>query len=117
MLNNAPVQLGIKIISAIYDKTPVDDLKNLCDNIRGKDQNVVIVFGTSADDKASLVCAASKNAVEKGIDCGIIIREASSVVGGKGGGRKDMAQAGGKDITKLNDAIAKAVTVIKDMIK
>lgn len=64
-----------------------------------------------------LLYAATKGAVEKGIDCGAIIKETVKLVGGGGGGRKDMAQAGGKNPDALGEALKVAVEMAQEMIK
>jgi alanyl-tRNA synthetase len=62
------------------------------------------------------IVSATTAAVERGADAGRIVREAAQAAGGNGGGRKDMAQAGGKDIAKTSEALQKASTVAKEMI-
>ena len=59
---------------------------------------------------------ASKSAVEKGVHSGNIIREITAVAGGKGGGKPDMAQGGGKDASKIDEALVKAAEVIKSQL-
>jgi alanyl-tRNA synthetase len=60
---------------------------------------------------------ASKEAINKGIHCGKIIKEVSAIAGGGGGGRPDMAQAGGKNIEKLHEAVAKTYEVVESLVK
>lgn len=60
---------------------------------------------------------ASKDAVSKGIHCGKIIKEVASIAGGGGGGRPDMAQAGGKLPDKLNEAIEKVFEIVENIVK
>jgi alanyl-tRNA synthetase len=107
---------GIKIISGVLDGKSDDEMRALSDAIRAKDQNTVVLFGSNADGKAVLLFAATNNAVKKGIDCGKIIKDVSMLVGGGGGGRKDMAQAGGKSPDGLADAIKQAVSMASKMI-
>jgi alanyl-tRNA synthetase len=59
----------------------------------------------------------NKDAVDKGVHAGNIIREVAKIAGGGGGGRPDMAQAGGKDVSKINEALAYAKTVVEGQIK
>ncbi|HNW27219.1 MAG TPA: alanine--tRNA ligase [Spirochaetota bacterium] len=106
---------GVTIVSHTFNGMGADELRNLSDAIREKDQNAVVLFGSIADDKALLLFAATNNAVKKGIDCGKIIKEAATLVGGGGGGRKDMAQAGGKSPEGLEGAITKAVSMAREM--
>jgi alanyl-tRNA synthetase len=71
------------------------------------------VLGGEFGGKAGLVALVSKDAVERGLSAGSIIREIAPIVGGGGGGRDDMAQAGGKDPSKLDEALAAARTAIE----
>ena len=64
-----------------------------------------------------LLYAATNKAVEKGIDCGKLVKDTVGIVGGGGGGRKDMAQAGGKDASGLQKAVDEAVRIASAMIK
>jgi len=106
---------GVTIVSQTFNGMGADELRNLSDAIREKDQNAVVLFGSTADGKALLLFAATKSAVKKGIDCGKIIKEAAKLVGGGGGGRTDMAQAGGKSPEGLKEAIGKAVSMAREM--
>ena len=107
---------GIKIISSVFDGVDVNGLRDLSDAIRSKEQNSVVLFGSAVDGKAMLLYAATKGAVIKGVSCGQTIKETAKLVGGGGGGRPDMAQAGGKNPAGVKDAIAEAVKIVKEMI-
>jgi len=107
---------GTKIIAQSFKDVDVNLLRNLSDDIRSKEQDSVVLFGAQSGDKALLLFAATKKAVEKGLHCGNIIKEAAQIVGGGGGGRPDMAQAGGKNPANLEEAISKAQSIAKDMI-
>ncbi|MBP5179834.1 MAG: hypothetical protein J6127_00895, partial [Clostridiales bacterium] len=67
-------------------------------------------------DKVLFTAMATKDAVEKGAHCGNIIREAAKICGGGGGGRPDMAQAGGKDASKIGDALTAALDTLRSQI-
>lgn len=77
------------------------------------DQPSAVVLGGEFGGKAGLVALVSKDAVERGLSAGSIIREIAPIVGGGGGGRDDMAQAGGKDPAKLDEALAAARSAIE----
>ena len=87
----------------------------LSDSIRERVQNSVVCFGSDIEAKAMLLYAATNKAVEKGIDCGKLVKETVGIVGGGGGGRKDMAQAGGKDAANLEKAVDEAVKLAEKM--
>ncbi|HQP48690.1 MAG TPA: alanine--tRNA ligase [Spirochaetota bacterium] len=116
MIGNALLVNGVKIISQPFKGVAIDELRDLSDLIRSKEQESVVLFGSDVDDKALLLFAATNNAVKKGIDCGGIIKAASKILGGGGGGRKDMAQAGGKSPEKLDDALREAASTAKNML-
>lgn len=107
---------GVKIISRVFKDIDVDTLRALSDSIRERVQNSVVCFGSDTGGKAMLLYAATNKAVEKGIDCGKLVKETVGIVGGGGGGRKDMAQAGGKDAANLGKAIEEAVKLAEKMI-
>ncbi len=117
LIKNAPVVNDIKIISNTYKNVDVNKLRELSDAVRSKDENSLICFGSNINGKAILMCAATKKSLEKGVDCGSIIKDISKIVGGGGGGRKDMAQAGGKDPSKLEEAVKRGVEIAESMIR
>ncbi len=89
-------------------------LLDLANRVQSKvDQPSVVVLGGEFGGKAGLVALVSKDAVERGLAAGSIIREIAPIVGGGGGGRDDMAQAGGKDPSKLDEALAAARAAIE----
>jgi len=108
---------GIKLIAEKFDNVTADDLRTLADMIRNKEPDSVVLFGSSCEGKASLLCAAAKSAVDRGADAGGIIKAIAPIVGGGGGGRKDMAQAGGKNPAELSKALAEGIVKLKAMIK
>jgi alanyl-tRNA synthetase len=114
---NAVEVSGIKVIAHAFKGASADDLKNLADTVRSKAPDSVVIFASENDGKVALLCAASKPAVEKGADAGAVIKKIAPMVGGGGGGRKDMAQAGGKDASGIEKALAEGVTAVKGLIK
>ena len=85
--------------------------------MRDKIAPAVVVLASAQGDKVALIAMASPEAVKAGANAGNLIREAAKICGGGGGGRPDMAQAGGKDISKIDAALAAAVELIKQQIK
>jgi alanyl-tRNA synthetase len=103
----------IAAVSAGLQANP-KQLLDLANRVQSKiDQPSAVVLGGEFGGKAGLVALVSKDAVERGLSAGSIIREIAPIVGGGGGGRDDMAQAGGKDPAKLDEAIAAARAAIK----
>ena len=98
------------------DGTAPDSLKTMADDIKAKVENAVIVLAANTDGKITFVAMASKGAVAKGVHAGKIIKEITAVCGGSGGGKPDMAQGGGKDAMKIDDALAKVDEIVKAQI-
>ena len=108
---------GVKAVAARFDQLDMDALRNTGDTLKNKLGCGVAILASGYGDKVSLVVMATKDAVDRGIHCGNIIREASKVAGGGGGGRPDMAQAGGKDVAKIDEALKLALKVAEEQIK
>lgn len=98
---------GLKVVLSELQANDPAILREAGDQIRSKLQEVVIILAAPSADKVLWLAMADKAAVAKGIHCGNLIREAARITGGGGGGRPDMAQAGGKDAGKISDAFAK----------
>ena len=108
---------GVTIVNAEVEIEDMDGLRNLADLLRDKLTVGVIVLGAKiADDKVNFVVMATKDAVAKGIHAGNIIKETAKIAGGGGGGRPDMAQAGGKNPEKITEALTMATEVITKQI-
>ena len=84
----------------------VDAVRSLGDTIKDKEPNAVAVFAIHAGEKLNFIAVCGKDAVKNGAHAGNILREVSAVTGGKGGGRPDSAMSGGKEISKINDALS-----------
>ena len=94
-----------KLLVAKLDVRP-DAARGLCDTVKAKYSDVVAVFATVYDGKLNFVACAGPDAVKAGAHAGNILREISAICGGKGGGRPDSAMSGGKDIDKIDEALA-----------
>ena len=108
---------NMNVLTAQLDGTPVPDLKNIADRAKSEIENCVAVLAANTDGKITFVAMASKDAVKAGVHCGNIIRELTAICGGKGGGKPDMAQGGGKDALKIDDALARVDELIMEMTK
>jgi alanyl-tRNA synthetase len=117
ILSNAAYIKGVKVITAKYDGLDMDALRNTSDMLKNKIGSGVIVLASNFEDKVNFVVTATKDCLEKGIHCGNIIKETAKIAGGGGGGRPDMAQAGGKDVSKIKDALDHSIKVIESQIK
>ena len=117
MLKAADQKNGIKIITARLDGTAPNELRTMCDQVKGDNENAVCLFAAVNGDKITFCAAAGKQAVLAGANAGNIVREVAKLTGGNGGGKPDSAMAGGKDATKVDEAITAAKAIIADMIK
>ena len=97
---------GVKIVAADVPGGSPQSLRDLIDQLRRKAAPVAVLLGTKQDEgKVLLIAGLSRDLVDRGLDSVQWIREAAALVGGKGGGRADMAQAGGKLAEKLAEAL------------
>ena len=117
IINSALDIEGVKVITKNINGMDVNGLRQLGDTIRDKMGSVVVVLGSVQEDKVLLLAMATKDLVTKGVHAGNIIREVAKMTGGGGGGRPDMAQAGGKDPEKLNDALNLVADLVKGQLK
>ncbi len=97
---------SVNILTAQMDGMSANELKALADKAKEQMVNGVVVLASNTDGKITFVAMAMKEAVAAGVHCGKIIKELTAVCGGKGGGKPDMAQGGGKDALKIDDALA-----------
>lgn len=103
---------GITVLCAKVSAPSMDALRGIVDELKVKLPSSVIVLGAIADDKVNLAAAVSADLVKKGFHAGKIVKEAAVHCGGSGGGRPDMAQAGGKDTAKLDEALKLAEELV-----
>jgi alanyl-tRNA synthetase len=117
LLNNV-IEVGeVKLLSQEADARDMDSLRAMVDLLRDKMGTGVVVLGSrTGNGKVNLVAGVSKDLSTKGLHAGKIIKEIASVVGGGGGGRPDMAQAGGKDPSRLQEALDKVASVVKQQL-
>src|SRR5262245_20825283 len=118
LIAEAPEIGGAKLITAqLPEGTTADAVRTQIDRIRQKTSSAFIVFGWTEDEgRVPLVAALTNDLVRKGLKSGDIVKQVAAVVGGSGGGKPDMAQAGGKDATKLPDAIKKAAELGRELL-
>jgi alanyl-tRNA synthetase len=106
--------------TVLVTKVAVPDTKALLDvsdRLRGKlDRDGAVVLGAVVEDRVSLVVSVAPTLVERGVKAGEIVKLAAQVVGGGGGGRDTMAQAGGRDPEKLGEALEAAKAAIRDTL-
>ena len=106
---------GIPCIVEGFEGKSMEELRELADLYRDKSGSVLVVLGSREGSKASLLAAATKDLVAQGIHAGNIIRSIAPLVAGGGGGRADMAQAGGKDPEGLEKALGQVINLIESI--
>ena len=114
LFDNAGEIGGVKIASAYFTGTTGDTLRGMCDTIRDKAvKPAVAVLVGKAEDKITMAVTVTKQAQEKGLKAGALVKEIAAIAGGKGGGKPDFAMAGLKDETKIDEALAAVGTIVK----
>lgn len=103
---------GGKLVTFKFDGLDMNTLRSLTDKIKDKIGDGVVVLASTNGKSIQFTAGVSKSFIKKGVKAGNIIREVAKLTGGGGGGRDDFASAGGKDISKLDDALKK----VKDLI-
>ena len=107
----------LNVIVAQMNGSTVDNIRKTGDAIKEKTPMCVCVFAANTDGKISFIAMASADAVAKGVHCGKIIKEITAVAGGSGGGKPDSAQGGGKDASKIDNALALVDEIVAAQIK
>ncbi len=118
LIDEAETVHGVKLIVAkLPEGTNLDAVRGQVDRIRQKCESAFIVFGWVEDEgKVPLLVALTHDLVKKGLKAGDIVKQIAVIVGGSGGGKPDIAQAGGKDASKLPEALLKAEHLGREMI-
>jgi alanyl-tRNA synthetase len=106
---------GINVLSAKVGAADSNTLRTMMDDLKQKLGSAVIVLGTSGDGKVNVIAGVTKDLVDKGYHAGKLVKEVASRCGGGGGGRPDMAQAGGKNPEKLEEALQFAEEWVKSV--
>ena len=107
---------GVKLLATAVEGVDMNGLRDLGDQLKEKLGEGVIVIASNAGDKVNLIAMATDGAMAKGAHAGNLIKGIAALVGGGGGGRPNMAQAGGKNPAGIPDAIAKAEAVLAEQI-
>ncbi len=102
---------SFRLLTAKVEMRP-DAVRGLCDTVKEKEPMGVCVFAAVADGKLNFVAAAGAEAVKAGAHAGKILGEISAICGGKGGGRPDNAMSGGKDLDKIDEALAAVEAIL-----
>ena len=115
LLDHAQDVKGVRVVSARVEVPDRAAMRQMVDNLRGRLGSGVIVLGSAEDGKVSLVAAVSKDLTAK-LDAGKIVKAAAVLVEGSGGGRKDLAEAGGKNPARLAEALEAVPGIVEGML-
>ena len=110
---------GVQLVVYYAGESGADALRSMAETARDSAPNTVaVIAGTNAEKgTVSFACACGKDAIAKGAHAGNIVREVAKIAGGNGGGKPDMAMAGGKDASKVDDALMRADEILRNMLK
>lgn len=116
VMNQVKEVNGVRLLATAVEDVDMNGLRDLGDQLKEKLGEGVVVIASSASGKVNLIAMATDEAMEKGAHAGNLIKGIAALVGGGGGGRPNMAQAGGKNPAGIPDAIAKVEEVLKGQI-
>ena len=110
---------GVKLVVYCAGEETADSLRSMASGVCSEEEPTVAVIAGTNPEKgtATFVCACNKAAIERGAHAGNIVREVAKIAGGNGGGKPDMAMAGGKDLSKVDDALVNANGILKNILK
>jgi alanyl-tRNA synthetase len=101
------------VLAAQVDASSRDALREMTDQLRAKLGTSVVALGARVGEQQAFVVGASRDAIERGVNAGDILRQALAAAGGKGGGRPDFAQGGVKEVGQLGVALAQVVPLVE----
>ena len=106
---------GVKVLAQRADNLERPQLRTLVDNLRNKLGSGVVILGSVADGKVALIVGVTKDLTGK-VQAGKVVGQIATEVGGSGGGRPDLAEAGGKDPEALDKALSESYGVVESML-
>ncbi|WP_304518341.1 alanine--tRNA ligase [Cohnella sp. REN36] len=112
LIGQAKTVGGVTLLAAQVNAGGMDALRGVADELKAKLGSAVLVLGAIADDKVNLVVSVSPDLVKMGLHAGKLIKELAAICGGGGGGKPELAQAGGKDPSKLGEALRAAEDLV-----
>ena len=104
-LENVPLIKGVPVLAAQLPNADADTLRQMADRFRQRYPSGVVVLGSAIDGRPMLIAAVTDDLVKRGLHAGELVKAAAQPLGGSGGGRPTLAQAGGKDASKLSEAL------------
>ena len=108
---------GVKVATAKFDGTAPDELRKMIDTIKAENDDAVAVLAAVNGEKLTFCAGVGKAALAKGAHAGNIVKAVAQIAGGNGGGKPDSAMAGGKEIAKVNEALAAVSSIVEGQLK
>ena len=116
IFKNAKRYKGVRIISVAINDATTDMLRDIASRAVSNNPMTAIVLAGISGEKVTFICSCGKDAVALGLKAGDIVRQVAQIAGGNGGGKPNMAMAGAKDITKVDDAIIATEEIIHKLV-
>ena len=106
----------LSVFTGILEGVTADMLRNTCDKVTDKFANSVVILAGKNDGKGTFAVSCTKAAVKSGVKAGLVAKAVAQLTGGNGGGKPEMAMAGAKDISKIEEAVSQAYGIVEGMI-
>jgi len=116
-MEQVPQVNGVPVLVAQLQNADADTLRQMADRFRQKYPSGVVVLGSAPEGRPVLIAAVTDDLVKRGVHAGELLKRIAQVIGGSGGGRPNLAQAGGKDPSKLSEALDQVKGLVKGMLK
>jgi len=113
---NVPQINGVPTLAAILSNADMDTLRQMTDRFRSIYASGCVVLGSVTDDRPAIIAAVTEDLVKRGLNASDLVKSIAQTIGGSGGGRPTLAQAGGKDVSRLAEAISKVAPYVKDRL-
>jgi alanyl-tRNA synthetase len=110
---NVPQIAGVPTLAAILPNADMDTLRQMTDHFRSLNPSGVVVLGSVSDGRPAIIAAVTEDLVKSGLNASDLVKNIAQTIGGSGGGRPTLAQAGGKDASRLPEAIDKVIPYVK----
>jgi alanyl-tRNA synthetase len=107
----------VAVVAAEVPGADMQTLRDMSDWLRNKLGSAVVILATAVDEKPQIIVAVTEDLVKRGVHAGDLVKGVARVVGGGGGGKPSLAQAGGRDLSKLPEALAQAPDLVAKALK
>ncbi len=115
-LEKTPIIKGVPVLAAVLQNADVEALRQMCDQFRQKFNSGVVVLGSAPESRPVLIAAVTDDLVKRGLLASDIVRTIAQVIGGSGGGKPNLAQAGGKDASQLQASIDQVLPLVQEKL-